>query len=58
MWKALNDSQNPLRVEQKTETEGIITKSMTRGDFKELVSSTISKNSFLGFFYQTMECSP
>jgi hypothetical protein len=30
MWKALNDSQYPLRVEQKSETEdGIGTRSMT-----------------------------
>ena len=29
MWKALNDSQYPLRVEQKSETEdGIGTRSM------------------------------
>jgi hypothetical protein len=33
MWKALNDSQYPLRVEQKSETEdGIGTRSMTSGD--------------------------
>jgi hypothetical protein len=49
MWKALNDSQYPLRVEQKSETEdGIGTRSMTRGDLIEVSSSTNSKKSFMG----------
>ena len=49
MWKALNDSQYPLRVEQKSETEdGIGTRSMTRGDLIEFGSSTNSKKSFMG----------
>jgi hypothetical protein len=49
MWKALNDSQYPLRVEQKSETEdGIGTRSLTRGDLIEFGSSTNSKKSFLG----------
>jgi hypothetical protein len=44
MWKALNDSQYPLRVEQKSETEdGIGTRSMTRGDLIEIGSSKIPK---------------
>ena len=49
MWKALNDSQYPLRVEQKSEKEdGIGTRSMTRGDLIEFGSSTNSKKSFMG----------
>jgi hypothetical protein len=49
MWKALNDSQYPLRVEQKSEKEdGIGTRSMTIGDLIEFGSSTISKKSFMG----------
>jgi hypothetical protein len=49
MWKALNDSQYPLRVEQKSETEdGIGIRSMTRGDLIEFGSSTNSKKSFMG----------
>ncbi len=49
MWKALNDSQYPLRVEQKSEPEdGIGTRSMTRGDLIEFDSSTNSKKSFMG----------
>jgi hypothetical protein len=49
MWKALNDSQYPLRVEQKSEKEdGIVTRSMTRGDLIEFGSSTNSKKSFMG----------
>ncbi len=49
MWKALNDSQYPLRVEQKSKTEdGIATRSMTRGDLIEFGSSTNSKKSFMG----------
>ena len=49
MWKALNDSQYPLRVQQKSETEDVIgTRSMTRGDLIETGSTTNSKKSFLG----------
>jgi hypothetical protein len=49
MWKALNDSQYPLRVEQKSDKEdGIGTRSMTRGDLIEFGSSTHSKKSFMG----------
>ena len=49
MWKALNDSQYPLRVEQKSETEdGIGTRSMTREDLIEFGSSKNSKKSFMG----------
>ncbi len=49
MWKALNDSQYPLRVEQKSEPEdGIGTRNMTRGDLIEFGSSTNSKKSFMG----------
>jgi hypothetical protein len=52
-WKALNDSQYPLRVEQESETEdGIDTRSMTRGNLIEYGSSTNSKKSF------TLKCSP
>jgi hypothetical protein len=49
MKKALNDSQYPLRVEEKSETEdGIGTRCMTRGDLIEFGSSTNSKKSFMG----------
>jgi hypothetical protein len=49
MWKALNDSQYPLRVKQKSETEdGIGTRSMTSGDLIEFGFSTNSKKSFMG----------
>jgi hypothetical protein len=40
---------NPLRVEQKSETEdGIGTRSMTTGDLIEFGSSTNSKKRFMG----------
>ncbi len=39
MWKALNDSQYPLRLEQKSE-DGIGTRSMTRGDLIEFGPSS------------------
>jgi hypothetical protein len=52
-WKALNDSQYPLRVEQESETEdGIDTRSMARGNLIEYGSSANSKKSF------TLKCSP
>jgi hypothetical protein len=44
----INRVQNPLRVEQKTETEdGIGTRSMTREDLIEFGSTTNSKKSFM-----------
>ena len=44
MWKALNYSQYPLRVEQKSEPEdGIGTRRMTRGDLIEFSLLQIPK---------------
>jgi hypothetical protein len=59
MWKALNDSQYPLREEQKSEKEdGIGTRSMTRGDLIEFGSSTNSKKSFMGSSTQLWNVAP
>jgi hypothetical protein len=59
MWKALNDSQYALRVEQKSETEdGIGTRSMTRGDLIEFGSSTNSKKSFMGSSTRLWDVAP
>ncbi len=44
MWKALNYTQYPLRVKQKSETEdGIGTRSKTRRDLIQFGSSTNSR---------------
>jgi hypothetical protein len=59
MWKALNDSQYPMRVEQKSETEdGIGTRSMTRGGLIDFGSSTNSKKSFIGSFTRLWNVAP